>query len=96
MRGEDRDSGSLVSTRPHRRRAVASVLGSKDQLPLGQVEVALRSAVIGAPLQLHQILGWLIGALFLRVKTRPVLSSAPAALAAKAASHYDPDRLRCR
>src|ERR1700680_4097812 len=79
MRRKGRDRGSFFGTKPGRLSAVAAVLGSEDELLLAQVEVAIRPAVVGAALQLHQLLRRLLGALLRRVEARPVLSQLVAA-----------------
>src|SRR3984893_5646814 len=80
MAGEDRDRGALVGTTPDRLSAVAAVLRGKDELLLGQVEVAIRPAVVGIALPPHQLLRRLVGALLRRIKARPVLAQLVAAV----------------
>ena len=73
MAGEHRDRRSLVGARPDRVPAVAAVLRGEDELLLGQAVVAVRPAIVGTALELHQLLGRLVGTLLRRVELRPVL-----------------------
>src|SRR5215831_4974122 len=71
MAGKGRDGCALVGTEPNRFAAVATVFRGKDQPALAQIEVAIRPAVIGAALELHELLRRLHGALLGRIETRP-------------------------
>src|SRR5262245_37503116 len=77
---EDRNRVSLLRARPDRLATITSVLWGKNALLLGQVIVALGPPIVGAALQLHQFLRWLVGPLLWRVEARPVLSQLVAAV----------------
>ena len=64
----------LLRADPNGLAAIAAIFRSQDELVLGVVEIALWPAVVGAALELDQLLGRLIGALDRRAKARPVLA----------------------
>src|ERR1700748_2158517 len=74
MSGKCRDRGALVGTLSDGFSAIAAVFRGEDQLLLSQIEVAIGPAVVGTALQLHQLLRWLIGAIFGCVEFWPVLA----------------------
>src|SRR5262245_29574522 len=74
MRWKRRNGSALVGATSDRLSPVAAILRSEDQLLLGQLEVAIRPAVVGVALQLHQLLRRLVGALLRRIESRPVLA----------------------
>jgi hypothetical protein len=74
MTGKRRDRGVLVGAIPDGLSAIAAVFRGKNQFFLGQIEVAIGSAIVGTALQLHQFLRWLIGAVCECVEVRPVLA----------------------
>src|SRR5260370_27893137 len=71
--------GALVGAQPDGF-AVAAVFGGKHELLLAQIEVAVRPAIVGAALELHELLRRLIGALLRRVEARPVFPQLIAAM----------------
>src|SRR5260221_7114973 len=80
MAGKGRDGCALTGTQPNRFAAVATVFRGKDQLVLGEIKITIRPAVIGAALELHQLLRRLLGALLGRVEVRPVFPQLVAAV----------------
>ena len=78
--GKLRDRCSLISARPDCLAAVATVFRSKDKLVLGEIKVTIRPAVVGAALELHQLLCRLIGALLRRIEARPIFPQLVAAM----------------
>src|SRR5262245_24736122 len=80
MSWEGRDRCFLVGAQPNRFAAVATVFRGKDKLVLPQIKVTIRPAVVGAALELHQLLRRLIGAKLWRIEVRPVFPQLVAAV----------------
>src|SRR5215831_15594239 len=80
MSGKGRDRCALVRTEPDRFPAVAAVFRGKDQLVLSEIKITIRPAVIGAALELHQLLRRLLGALLGRIEVWPVFPQLVAAV----------------
>src|SRR5260370_23566653 len=80
MAGKGRDGCTLIGTQPNRFAAIAAVFRRKDQLVLGEIKITIRPAVIGAALELHQLLRRLLGALLGRIEVRPVFPQLVAAV----------------
>src|SRR5215469_2612358 len=72
MPGKGRDGCALIGTQPNRLAAVAAVFRGEDKLVLGEIKITIRPAVVGAALELHQLLPRLLGALLGRIEARPV------------------------
>src|SRR5262245_7876892 len=80
MSGEGRDGCTLIGTQPNRFAAIATVFRGKDKLVLGEIKITIRPAVIGAALELDQLLRRLLGALLGRIEVRPVFPQLVAAV----------------
>src|SRR2546429_897236 len=78
--GKGRDGCTFIGTQPNRFAAVAAVFWRKDKLLLGEIKITIRPAVIGAALELHQLLRRLLGALLRRIEVRPVFPQLVAAV----------------
>ena len=74
VRGKRGDGRSLAGARPDRRAAVAAIFRRQDELPLAQIEVAIRPAKVGAAFQLDELFRRLVFALLGGVERAPVLA----------------------
>src|SRR5258708_22740994 len=80
MGGKGREGCSLIGTKRNGFAAVAAVFRGKDKFVLGEIKITIRPAVIGAALELHQLLRRLLGALLGRIEVRPVFPQLVAAV----------------
>src|SRR5260370_14481893 len=80
MAGKGRDGCTLIGTQPNRFAAVAAIFRGKDKLVLGEIKITIRPAVIGAALELDQLLRRLLGALLGCIEVRPVFPQLVAAV----------------
>src|SRR5437868_15120191 len=80
MPWKGRDRRSLFSTCADSFSAVAPVFRGKDKLLLAQIKVTIRPPVIGAALELHQLLRRLVGTMLRLIELWPVFPQLVAAV----------------